>query len=59
MGRMESELIAGVKGMEAKNERGTIFSEAIEEEERVEVMKPMGEEMEAAEEHRRVNTVKW
>ncbi|KAJ8781185.1 hypothetical protein J1605_011169 [Eschrichtius robustus] len=55
--RSGSELMmTGAKAAEAKTERGTIFSEAVDEEERVEVEeKPVGEEMEVVEEHRGVN----
>ncbi|KAB0396128.1 hypothetical protein E2I00_001116, partial [Balaenoptera physalus] len=60
VGRSGSELMmTGAKAAEAKTERGTIFSEAVDEEERVEVEeKPVGEEMEVVEEHRGVNEVK-
>lgn len=58
--RSESELMmTGAKAAEARTERGTIFSEAVDEEERVEVEeKPVAEEMEVVEKHRGVNEVK-
>ncbi|XP_069435648.1 testis-specific Y-encoded-like protein 6 [Ovis canadensis] len=57
-GRSESELTAGGKAAEAKTERGPIFSEAANQEERVEVEKPVGGEREVVEERRGVKQAK-
>lgn len=52
-------MMTGAKAAEAKTERGTIFSEAVDKEERIEVEeKPVAEEMEVVEEHRGVNEAK-
>ncbi|XP_070312955.1 testis-specific Y-encoded-like protein 6 [Odocoileus virginianus] len=57
-GRSESELTAGGKAVETKTERGPIFPEAVNEEERVEVEKPVAGEREVVEEHRGVEEAK-
>ena len=57
-GRSESELTAGWKAAKAKTERGPMFSEAANQEEKVEVEKQVGEEREAVEKYRGVKEAK-